>query len=59
VLSRKEEKTKMEYEEQIHDLKQEMYSLQARLQEEQENADNRKKVASGGNLKVKICLVSL
>ena len=51
-LSRKEEKTRMAYEEQIHELKQEMYSLQARLKEEQENADNRKRVASGGNLKV-------
>ncbi|XP_031560338.1 centrosomal protein of 162 kDa-like isoform X2 [Actinia tenebrosa] len=50
-LSRKEEKTRLNYEEQIHDLKQEIYSLQARLQEEQENADNRRKVASGGDLK--------
>lgn len=44
----------MDYEEQMHDLKQEIYSLQARLQEEQENADNRRKVASGGDLKVNL-----
>ncbi|EDO46717.1 predicted protein, partial [Nematostella vectensis] len=49
--SRAEERMRQDYEQQLSDLKQEVFSLTARLREEEQNADNRKRVAAGGKLK--------
>lgn len=51
--SRREEKCRLEYESQIHELKQELFVLQSRLNETEKEADSRKRVAAGGNLEVR------
>ncbi|KAL9968769.1 hypothetical protein ACROYT_G020891 [Oculina patagonica] len=48
--SRREEKCRLEYESQIHELKQELFVVQAKLNETEIEADTRKRVAAGGNL---------
>ncbi|KAL9968762.1 hypothetical protein ACROYT_G020883 [Oculina patagonica] len=48
--SRREEKCRLEYECQIHELKQELFVVQAKLNETEIEADTRKRVAAGGNL---------
>ena len=52
--SRREEKCRLEYECQIHELKQELFVVQARLNETEKEADTRKRVAAGGSLVVRI-----
>ena len=50
--SRKEERCRLDYESQIHELKQEMFVLQTNLSETEKEADLRKRLAAGGNLEV-------
>ena len=51
--SRREEKCRLEYESQIHELKQELFVVQARLNETEKESDSRKRVAAGGSLVVR------
>ena len=50
--AKKGESTRMKYEAVIHDLKQELFILQSRLKEEEEETDPKKRVMKGGSLKV-------
>ena len=50
--SRRDERSRLEYESQIHELKQELFVMQSKLNETEKEADVRKKVAAGGNLEV-------
>ena len=50
--AKKGESTRMQYEAVIHDLKQEVFVLQSRLNEEEEQTDAKKRVVKGGSLKV-------
>ena len=54
--SRREERCRLEYESQIHELKQELFVMQSKLNETEKEADVRKKVAAGGNLEVRVWL---
>lgn len=48
--SRREETCRLEYESQIHELKQELFVLQTKLNDTEKEADARKKIAAGGKL---------
>ena len=50
--SRRDERSRLEYESQIHELKQELFVMQSKLNETEKEADVRKKIAAGGNLEV-------
>ena len=50
--SRRDERSRLEYESQIHELKQELFVMQSKLNETEKEADVRRKVAAGGNLEV-------
>lgn len=52
--SRREEKCRLEYESQVHELKQELFVMQSKLNESEKEADVRKRVAAGGNLEVSV-----
>lgn len=55
--SRREETCRLEYESQIHELKQELFVLQTKLNETEKEADARKKIAAGGKLEVNFYLL--
>ena len=50
--SRREERCRLEYESQIHELKQELFVMQWKFNETEKEADVRKRVAAGGRLEV-------
>ena len=50
--SRTEERCRLEYESQIHELKQELFVMQSKLNETEKEANVRKRVAAGGKLEV-------
>ena len=55
--SRREETCRLEYESQIHELKQELFVLQTKFNETEKEADARKKIAAGGKLEVNFYLL--
>lgn len=55
--SRREETCRLEYESQIHELKQELFVLQTKLNDTEKEADARKKIAAGGKLEVNFYLL--
>lgn len=50
--SRRGERCRLEYESQIHELKQELFVMQSKFNETEKEADVRKRVAAGGRLEV-------
>lgn len=48
--TRREETCRLEYESQIHQLKQELFVMQAKVNETEKEADARKRIAAGGKL---------
>lgn len=52
--SRREETCRLEYESQIHELKQELFVMQSKLNESEKEADTRKRIVAGGKLEVKV-----
>ena len=55
--SRREETCRLEYESQIHELKQELFVLQTKLNDTEKEADARKNIAAGGKLEVNFYLL--
>ena len=54
--SRREETCRLEYESQIHELKQELFVMQSKLNESEKEADTRKRIVAGGKLEVRVYL---
>lgn len=52
--SRREETCRLEYESQIHELKQDLFVMQSKLNENEKEADTRKRIAAGGKLEVNV-----
>ena len=52
--TRREETCRLEYESQIHQLKQELFVMQAKVNETEKEADARKRIAAGGKLEVNV-----
>ena len=52
--SRREEKCRLEYESQIHELKQELFVMQSKLNENEKEADTTKRIAAGGKFEVNV-----